>query len=465
MNKIKLFLLTLLSPLLVFSGTLPYDLKEHISSIPLNKNNYSIFIQSTNNPIPLASWHAHKKRSPASVIKILTTYSALMELGYDYHWETKFYHTGTIKRGVLRGDLVVKASGDPTLKTRDINSIVAGLKSHGIKRITGNIILDKSIFRISSRNNSGFDKNKYSPYNAMPDALMFNQRKSTVCVAPHGRKIYLDKDVPDLSYNVINKLKVVNGSCRGSRAWPRVSVRQNNIIFSGKLSRHCPNRKVCKVITKPHLSFYYTLKKRIQQSGIKYSGKMKLKRTPRSAKYLFSHYSKSLEEIISVTAKKSNNLFARQILLTLGVTQYGEPGTLQKGRNGVERILNRHHILETGKTFIENGSGLSRISKVTAQSLGNLLLDAYHNYGDRWMQTLSIAGVDGTIRRRFKYSSVYGRAWMKTGTIRGVANIAGYVEGASGERYVVVVLVNDKYSRKYGRKLANKVIEWVADTQ
>ena len=415
--------------------------------------------------MPLASWHAHKKRSPASVIKILTTYSALMELGYDYHWETKFYHTGTIKRGVLRGDLVVKASGDPTLKTRDVNSIVAGIKSHGIKRITGNIILDKSIFRISSRNNSGFDKNKYSPYNAMPDALMFNQRKSTVCVAPHGRKIYIDKDVPDLSYNVINKLKSVNGSCRGSRAWPRVSVRKNNIIFSGKLSRHCPNRKVCKVITKPHLSFYYTLKKKIQKSGIKYSGKMKLKRTPKSAKYLFSHYSKSLEEIISVTAKKSNNVFARQIMLTLGVTQYGEPGTLQKGRNGVERILKRHHILEEGRTFIENGSGLSRISKITAQSLGNLLLDGYHNYGDRWMQTLSIAGIDGTIRRRFKYSSVYGRAWMKTGTIRRVANIAGYVEGASGERYVVVVLVNDKYSKKYGRKLANRVIEWVADTQ
>ena len=465
MNKIKFFLLTLLFSISLFSGTLPYDLEEKISSIPLNKNNYSIFIQSTNNPIPLASWHVHKKRSPASVIKILTTYSALMELGYDYHWETKFYHTGTIKRGVLRGDLVVKASGDPTLKTRDIDSIVAGIKSQGIRRITGNIILDKSIFRISSRNNSGFDKNKYSPYNAMPDALMFNQRKSTVCVAPHGRKIYIDKDVPDLSYNVINKLKIVNGSCRGSRAWPRVSVRKNNIIFSGKLSRHCPNRKVCKVITKPHLSFYYTLKKKIQKSGIKYNGRMKLRKTPKSAKYLFSHYSKSLEEIISVTAKKSNNLFARQIMLTLGVTQYGVPGTLQKGRNGVERILKRHHILEEGRTFIENGSGLSRISKVTAQSLGNLLLDAYHNYGYRWMQTLSIAGVDGTIRRRFKYSSVFGRAWMKTGTIRGVANIAGYVEGASGEHYVVVVLVNDKYSRKYGRKLANRVIEWVADTQ
>lgn len=465
MNKIKFFFLTLFSTIQLFSGTLPYDLEAEIASIPLNKSNYSIFIQSTSSPIPLASWHAHKKRSPASVIKLLTTYSALMELGYDYRWETKFYYTGTIRRGVLRGDLVVKASGDPTLKTRDVDSIVSAIRSHGIRQITGNIILDKSIFRISSRNNSGFDKNRYSPYNAMPDALMFNQRKSTVCVSPHGRKVYTTKDIPDLSYRVINKMRLVNGSCRGSRSWPRVSIKNRTMIFSGKLSKNCSDRKICKVVTKPHLSFYYTLKSKIKKKGIKYTGKMKLRQTPKSAKYLFSHFSKSLEEIISITAKKSNNLFARQIMLTLGVTQYGKPGTLQKGRNGVERILNKHHILERGKTFIENGSGLSRISKITAQSLGNLLLDGYHNYGDRWMQTLSIAGIDGTIKRRFRYSSVFGRAWMKTGTIRGVANIAGYVEGAFGERYVVVVLVNDKYSRKYGRKLANKVIEWVADTQ
>jgi len=464
-NKIKFFFLTLLSTIQLFSGTLPYDLEAQMGSIPLNKNNYSIFIQSTSSPIPLASWHAHKKRSPASVIKLLTIYSALMELGYDYRWETKFYYTGTIRRGILRGDLIVKASGDPTLKTKDIDSIVSAIRSHGIKQITGNIILDKSIFRISSRNNSGFDKNRYSPYNAMPDALMFNQRKSTVCVSPHGRKIYINKDIPDLSYRVINKMRLVNGSCRGSRSWPRLSIKNKTMIFSGKLSKNCSNRKICKVVTNPHLSFYYTLKNKIKKSGIKYTGKMKLRKTPKSAKYLFSHFSKSLEEVISVTAKKSNNLFARQILLTLGVTQYGKPGTLQKGRNAVERILNTHQILEKGKTFIENGSGLSRISKVTAQSLGNLLLDGNKHYGKRWMQTLSIAGIDGTIRRRFRYSSVFGRAWMKTGTIRGVANIAGYVEGASGERYVVVVLVNDKYSRKYGRKLANKVIEWVADTQ
>jgi len=115
--------------------------------------------------------------------------------------------------------------------------------------------------------------------------------------------------------------------------------------------------------------------------------------------------------------------------------------------------------------IINNGSGLSRTSKITAQSLANLLKHGAENYGQRWMNTLSIAGIDGTIKRRFANSNVFGRAWMKTGTIKGVANIAGYVEGISGQQYVVVVLVNDKFSAKYGRKLANTIIEWVSDTQ
>jgi len=463
MNQFKLLFLTLFFSIQLLGNSIPKNLAQRISHIRLNKNNYSIFIQSPNSHTPVASWRAHTKRSPASVIKLLTTYASLLELGYDYRFETKFYHTGTLKNGTLRGDFIVKASGDPTLKTRDVDEIVENMKANGIQRITGNLVIDRTIFKVSSKNNSGFDNNIYSPYNAMPDAMMFNQRKSTLCITPHGKRISINKDIPDSSYKVVNKLKSVKGSCRGKRAWPRLSIKNNTMTFSGKISRNCGNRKICKVITKPHLSFYYTLKKKMKREGITIKGRLRLKPTPKSAQYLFSHRSAPLEEIISITAKKSNNVFARQLLLTVGTTQYPKPITLSKGRNAIEKILNRHYILEKGKTFIENGSGLSRTSKVTAQSLGNLLTHAYQTYGQRWMDTLSIAGIDGTIRRRFKNSSVFGRAWMKTGTIRRVANIAGYVEGASGERYVVVVLVNDKYSARYGRRLANTVIEWVAD--
>jgi len=470
MKQIKTVLYLLLLHVTLFAGgALPFDLSQQLEAIPLNSANYSIYIQSVDEQTPLASWNAHIKRTPASVIKVLTTYAALLGLGYDYRWETKFFHTGYIRKGVLRGDLVVKASGDPTLKTADLNEIVQQIRDAGIHRILGNIVIDRTLFSVPNKNNSGFDKNIYSPYNAMPDALMFNERKSTICVTTAGKHVKIQRDIPDWSYKVVNKIRPVNGSCRRGRSWPKVSIKergsQSIITLSGRLSKRCGKRTICKVVTKPYKSFYYALKDELKKKGITFKGTLKLKPTPKKAKYLFSHYSPTLEEVVATIAKKSNNLMARQLLLTLGAEYFSPPSTTFKGRKAIEKILNQYGILESGTTFVANGSGLSRKSKLTAQSLGNLLLHAYQNHGHRWMETLSIAGIDGTIKRRFRHSSVYGRAWMKTGTIRRVANIAGYVEGASGQLYVVVVLVNDKYSARYGRKLANTVIEWVADTQ
>ena len=464
-HSLKLLILTLIFSVQLFALNVPDDLAQRLSAIPLAKSGYSIHVQAVNSTEPLVSWKSHTKRVPASVIKLLTSYSALLSLGFDYHWETKFYYTGKIKNGVLYGNFIVQASGDPSLETEDLDEIVEQMRGVGIRRIVGNIVIDRSIFSVSSRNNSGFDRNTYSPYNAMPDAMMFNERKSTICVTLVGKRAKIKKDVPDLSYKVVNKLKLVNGSCRGKRAWPRVSVKKSTLTFSGQLSRHCDDRTVCKVLTKPYLSFYYALKDKMKSGHISFKGKLKLATTPTNAHYIFSHYSDSLEEIISTLAKKSNNLFARQVMLTLGAKLYTKPSTLYKGRKAIEHILNRYHILEEGTTFVDNGSGLSRVSTVTAKSLANLLDHGAHYYGQRWMNTLSIAGIDGTLKKRFVQSTVFGRAWMKTGTIRTVSNIAGYVEGITGQRYVVVVLVNHKLSSKYGRKLANTVIEWVADTQ
>lgn len=469
-NKLyKKLLLLILFSTLSFSVDIPYDLETEISDIPINKANYSIHIQSVNSKTPIASWRTHVKRSPASVMKLLSTYSSLLKLGFDYRWETKFFYTGSLKRGILSGDLYVKASGDPTLGSADIGDIISQIRRAGISKIKGNIVVDRTLFKVSRKNNSGFDKNVYSPYNAMPDAIMFNKRKSVICIKPHSKRAKVSKDIPDGSYNVVNKLRMVKGSCRGSRAWPHVKIKTNNsgrstVFLTGRLSKHCGERKICKVISMPHRAFYYALKNGLKHKGIKFSGTLKLQKVPSRAKYIFSHYSNTLESVISTTAKKSDNLMARQLLYTMGAVSFKGQSTLYKSRKAVKNTLNKYFILEKGTTIIDNGSGLSRSAKLTAKSLANLLDHGYKNYGQRWMNTLSIAGIDGTIKRRFQNSVVYGRAWMKTGTIKSVKNIAGYVQGASGETYVVVVLVNDTYSRKYGAKLANKVIEWVANS-
>jgi D-alanyl-D-alanine carboxypeptidase/D-alanyl-D-alanine-endopeptidase (penicillin-binding protein 4) len=113
------------------------------------------------------------------------------------------------------------------------------------------------------------------------------------------------------------------------------------------------------------------------------------------------------------------------------------------------------------RTRIVNGSGLSRHARISAQALVAVLRDAYAALGSRWLNTLSIAGKDGTIRKRFKHSVAKGRAWMKTGTLNRAKNIAGYVKGRSGRMYVVAILYNGA-ERWKGSTLQNQIIEWLA---
>ncbi len=446
---------------------MPHAIIEEIRKSGISKKDVSIYIKEAGNGGKVvASLNADKTRTPASVIKVLTTYAAILKLGFDYRWPTKFYTRGNIQKGVLKGDLLVKGFGDPTLNDSDLDKIVASIKAKGLRKITGNIVIDRSYFKVGTKNNSGFDKNIYSAYNAMPDAMMFNERISTVCVTPNKKSVY--KKSADGSYNVVNQLKYVNKPCKGRYSWPGVRITHSQSIptvtLKGSISQRCGKRNICNVITKPYKSFYYALKEKLLAKGIKVSGTLRLQKIPKNAKNLFTYYSDSLEKIVSKTAKKSNNLYARHLLLLLGAKVYGAPSTLQKGRDAVGKILRSKGALGYGTLMVDNGSGLSRIAKMTAKNLADMYDNAYDRYGSRWMKTLSIAGVDGTIKRRFRHTVVKNRAWMKTGTVRRVKNIGGYVKNKAGKLYTVVILVNSTRARYHGAKLQNEIMKWLVKT-
>ena len=446
---------------------MPLQIQNFVNKSGIPSKDISIYIKELESEKVIASLNSSTTRKPASVIKVMTTYSTLLKLGFNYRWPTEFYANGSIGAGVLNGNLVVKGYGDPTLAKKHIASIVKKIKNSGVRRITGDIIIDRSYFNVGNKNSSNFDKYTYSPYNAMPDAMMFNERTSTVCITP--KKKSASKSINDPSYSVVNQIKYVNTACKGKYSWigSRVDMSSGNpkLILNGKLSKNCGTRKVCKVITKPYKAFYHALRNALRKNSISVGGGFRLAKVPKGSKLLFTHYSQTLEKIISKTAKKSNNLYARQLMLHLGAKVYGAPATLNKGRKAIKYILKRYNALASSKLYIENGSGLSRSSNVTAEIFSYMFQSAYSRYGQRWMNTLSIGGKDGTIRKRFRGSPASNHSWMKTGTLNRVKNIGGYVKNRSGKLYTVVILVNTKVGRWKASHLQNKIINWIAKSK
>lgn len=462
MKHIYFIILFLISTL---NAKIPEGIEQILSRYSIDSSSISIDIEDIDTGVKVATLNENVARIPASIAKVFTTYSSILHLGFDYRYSTLFYYTGTITNGILNGDLIIKSYGDPNLNSNHLKAIVSKIKSKGINEIKGDIVIDRTFFDIPNLNSSGFDKNKYSPYNAMPDSMMFNERVSTIYLKASSNGVKIKKKDNDGSYKVINKVKAVNGSCRGSRSWVNIKVNEDYdrplVILSGTLSKRCATKEVCKVLTKPYKTFYYALKQQMREQRILNKSRLKLAKIPRYSKNLFIYKSKPLKDIISTINKDSNNLMARQLMLTLGGYLFNRPCTTYKGREAIKKILTSHGIAFDKRLFIDNGSGLSRNSIVTATSFTNLLRYAFNSEGQKWLNTLSIAGVDGTTKKRFKNSIVKGRGWFKTGTINKVKNIVGYVNSYSGRIYTIVILVNDPKSGYDGANIQNDILKWL----
>jgi len=253
---------------------LPQSIEDFIYKDKIDKNNLSILITEHSTGEVVASLNAYTPRVPASVAKIATTYAALLEFGKNFKWPTQIYYTGSLKRAVLNGDLIVKAYGDPTLNAKDLKAFANKIRSYGIKEISGNLIIDRSFFNNSKKISSGFDKNFVSEYNAMPDALMYNDHLNYIRVAPTSRGVVATRLYGDRGFRLINHIKMVNASCRGRNSWPKVKfIRDNGSVaveLSGTLSKRCRPITIKKVLSKPYVSFYYSFMDYLNKEGTTY---------------------------------------------------------------------------------------------------------------------------------------------------------------------------------------------------
>jgi D-alanyl-D-alanine carboxypeptidase/D-alanyl-D-alanine-endopeptidase (penicillin-binding protein 4) len=411
---------------------------------------------------------AHRENepmNPASVMKLFTTYAGLQLLGPDHVWRTRIYTTGPVQAGVLQGSLVVQGSGDPKLAVEHAQAMVASIQAQGIRQINGDIVLDRSVFDVAPRNEP-FDDEPLRPYNATPDGLLMNFKSVIYRFTPEpgNGRASVSSEPPLAGLQVPEQVPLLGGPCNDWRSQLRADFGQAlRPVFAGGYPASCGARDWPVAFAAPDEFASRMLQALWTQAGGQLSGRVRSGSTPPGAKLLLEHPSLPLREIIADINKRSNNVMAQQLFLTLSADM-GAPGRFEASRVRLTRWW-RERFPGQFAPVLDNGSGLSREERSTATALGQLLHKAQQGKeAEAFMQSLAIAGVDGTVIRlkeRMPQSPVIGRAWLKTGSLRDVASVAGYVQGESGRRYSVVAIINHDNAR-LARPALDQLLDWTA---
>ncbi|MGE0385203.1 MAG: D-alanyl-D-alanine carboxypeptidase/D-alanyl-D-alanine-endopeptidase [Gammaproteobacteria bacterium] len=436
-----------------------------LSQQHIRSDEASVVVQAVDEDAAAFELNELTPRNPASTIKLVTTWGALESLGPAFTWKTEIYAVGSVSQGVLNGDLVIKGFGDPFLVTEEFWKLLNAVRAAGIRDIRGNLVLDTTYFDLPPEDPGAFDDRPDHPYNVLPNALLLNfhtVRFEVSAGSQGGARIQMDPLPANLQ--IANRVSVVDGPCRGNYG---VSFavddpgERSRIILGGQIPRNCGSYGFARAVLTPEtfaLGVFQTL---WSQLGGSFEGGVRAGRVPQGARLLLAWRSRTLADVLRGLNKFSNNTMARHFLLTAGAHKFGAPATADKGSRAIKEILAGHGLDPTAME-IANGSGLARDTRVTARLLADVLIAAWRSpYMPEFVASLPIAGVDGTMRRRFKNAPEAGRMHVKTGHLKGVSAIAGYVHGADHRTYVVVSIVNRAQGSWGGEVLHDTVLRRV----
>jgi D-alanyl-D-alanine carboxypeptidase/D-alanyl-D-alanine-endopeptidase (penicillin-binding protein 4) len=431
------------------------------AGIPLD--HVAVMVQALDDPAPMLSHQADAALNPASVMKLVTSFAALDQLGPTYTWTTALWATGPIVDGMLDGDLVVQGRGDPSLTLERMWLLQRELRARGVRHIRGELILDTRHFEIPPHDPGAFDGEPFAPYNAAPGALVANFNAIVLRVKPTDEQVLI---VPDIALPGVALVSRVTGSgateCNGWQdalvpAFPTADRR--TLEFTGRYPRNCGERALALNLFEPAATFDFIFRGLWAESGGTLAGVTRAGTAPDSTP-LVVFESEPLAQALVRLNKYSSNVMARNLFLTLGAETLGAPATPEKGERAVRETLARRGV-STRKLVLENGSGLSRIERISAQALTELLHAAHRSpWSAEFEASLPLPALDGTLKRRFADSPAAGRAHLKSGTLRDVSALAGYVHTLHGTRASVVMLVNHAHARR-SEPAQRALLEWV----
>lgn len=446
---------------------LPPELQPAWQGTGLPSSALSLYVQEVGDG-PLMALNASEPRNPASVMKVVTTWAGLLALGPEHRWRTTALAEHGLRideQGTLAGPLYIRAGGDPVFSAQDLWTLLRELRLRGIKNLS-EVVVDRSLFGQVTIDPGAFDGAADRPYNASPDAMMVGLGAVRLLFYPdeHGKKWVPVIDPPVRGLRVSGDVAWRDGRCPGA---PRVGTQLVNtetetiIQINGEAVGSCGAFSTYRLALSQPQFFNGVFRMLWRELGGTLARDIRAGTVPASAREIAWHSSDTLADVIRLINKQSNNVMARMLLLHVGVSMNGSGATPASAARAALALLQESGV-DTRGWVIENGSGLSRVERLTAVGLAGMLDQAWRSpLAAEFMSSLAISGVDGTVRRRMRNGDARGMAHLKTGTLRDARALAGYVLGASGKRYILVSMVNHA-NAVAARSFEDALVNWLA---
>ncbi len=382
---------------------------------------------------------------PASNQKILATTAALLRLGNQFRYSTEVSGQPPDDQGLLAGDLILRGSGDPSLSAHDLEALAATLVGRGVRRIAGDVVADRRYLGVDT-----LAPHAASPLHVTRSALVVRVRPGDkVKARPH---VFYE---PALEGVVINNRAVTT-----ARGRTRISVTISNqggrivIQVTGRMALRHAGVVFRRRPGSPMLYAAALLHQALRKRGVEIAGAAISKEPPTSpeARLLAQHFSAPLPELLRPINKHSNNDYADRLLTTLGAQMYGGAPSMEKGVRALRHAMTELGVPETSYRAT-NGSGLGHNNRLSPDGLSGLLRTLYFDprLGPEVMQSLSVGGVDGTTKHRFRSTRAAHLVRAKTGTLNGKSCLSGFV-GDESEILVFSIMVD-----RIGRRGVNPV--------
>jgi D-alanyl-D-alanine carboxypeptidase/D-alanyl-D-alanine-endopeptidase (penicillin-binding protein 4) len=436
----------------------------------MSRGVWAVDIRSLANGEHLYELNSGKLMMPASNMKIVTLATVAETLGWDYRFRTSLETAAPVENGVLRGDLFIRGTGDPTINARQgragavILEWITILRAAGVQEIDGRIIGDDQAFDDEGLGDGwSWDYLQFG-YAAPVGALQFNEDVAQLTITPGSRAG--DQAVADVVAG--SGLTIANRAVTGPEDSAE-SIDYRRHLFSSVLevtgSVPAGGGSVTRniAVVNPTVYLAQSLKDALVTAGIRVTGEAAdlddvagdfAGITER--RILGTTESPPLREIASVLMKVSQNLYAETLVRALGASD-GGMGTAEGGRRLMRNTLSSWGIPRDAYV-ISDGSGLSRYNYLSAAMVTAVLERMYRDprHRDEFAVTLPIAGKDGTMATRMRRTLAEGNAAAKTGSIANVRSLSGYVTTRDGELLVFSILANDFV-------IPAATVNWIAD--